>query len=137
MLLSRNAFLRVRSARFQRGLSLLEMVVAMAILGISLGVLYQAVGGASRIVQTSERYAYAVTIAESLLADNAVVPDVGLALSGETGGDYRWSVDAKPVSSDDDLQPVQLMAIRIEVVWGDAKIGRYELNSIVAGVPSQ
>lgn len=125
------------SSKSQSGFSLLEMMVAIAILGIALGVLYQAVGGASRIVQKGERYAYAVGIAESLLADNAVVPASGVDLSGETGGDYRWTVKASPLPDDDEPPIARLMAINIVVNWGEGDAARYELNSIVAGITEQ
>ena len=41
------------ASRRPRGFSLLEMVVAVAILGMSLGALYRAAGGATRIVAKS------------------------------------------------------------------------------------
>ena len=121
----------------QKGLSLLEMIVALAILGVSLGALYQAAGGASRIVQTSERYAYAVSIAESLLAEHAVVPDTGLDIRGETGGDYTWHVVAVPLPDDSDPPLALLMDIRVQVSWGELRARTFELRSVVAGVGSQ
>lgn len=81
----------------QRGFSLLEMIVAVAILGISLGMLYQAAGGATRSVATTEDYAYAIQIARSLLADNSVVPPGGTAVTGETADGYRWAVFSTPI----------------------------------------
>lgn len=136
-MLFKRAYTHIKQRQLQAGLSLLEMVVAMAILGISLGVLYQAVGGASRNVQTSERYAYAIAIAESLLAENTLVPDSGLELSGETGGDYRWVLTASPLPNEDEQQPIPLLSMHIAVTWGEARPGRFELDSIVAGVPAQ
>lgn len=121
----------------QKGLSLLEMIVALAILGVSLGALYQAAGGASRIVQTSERYAYAVSIAESLLAEYAVVPYSGLDVSGETGGDYSWQVTAAPLPDDNDPPLALLMDIRVQVSWGEPRTRTFELRSVVAGVIPQ
>lgn len=118
----------------QKGLSLLEMIVALAILGVSLGALYQAAGGASRIVQTSERYAYAVSIAEALLAEHALVPDGGLDISGETGGDYTWHIVAVPLPDENDPPLARLMDIRIQVSWGEARSRTFELRSVVAGM---
>lgn len=121
----------------QSGLSLLEMLVALAILGISLGALYQATGGASRIVQTSERYAYAVTLAESLLAEYAVVPEAGMELSGETDSGYRWHVLAVPLPDDNDPPLARLMDIQVSVGWGEDRQREFVLQSVVAGVAEE
>jgi len=123
--------------KFQSGLSLLEMIVALAILGIAMGALYQAVGGASRIVQTGERYAYAVSIAESLLAEHSQVSDGGIELSGETGGDYHWTVVASPLPDNSNPPVASLMDIRIVVSWGEYNPRTFELRSVVAGLASQ
>ena len=48
------------------GFSLLEMIVAMAILGLALGALYQAASGATRNVRSDEKYAYGVELARTL-----------------------------------------------------------------------
>ena len=61
----------MRRAERSRGFSLLEMLVAMSILAMSLGALYQAVSGATRNVRSDERYAYAIELARSLIAVNA------------------------------------------------------------------
>src|SRR6056297_2996658 len=81
----------------QRGFSLLEMVVAIAILGLALGALYQAASGATRNVRIDERYAYAVELARSLLADSSIVPADGEQRRGETAGGFVWRVDAQPL----------------------------------------
>ena len=75
------------------GFSLLEMMVAIAILAVSLGTLYQAVSGATRNVRTDEKYAYGVELARSLLASNAMVPASGLNAQGETEGEFKWEAD--------------------------------------------
>ena len=72
----------MKSSRPARGFSLLEMMVAIAILGLSLGALYQSAGGATRNVRMDERYAYGVELARSLLASNARVPAAGLSEQG-------------------------------------------------------
>src|SRR5690606_40398158 len=55
------------------GFSLIEALVAMVILALSLGALYQAAAGATRNVRVDERYTYAVQIAQSLLAEHPFV----------------------------------------------------------------
>ncbi len=119
-----------------RGFSLLEMVVAVAILGLSLGALYQSVAGATRIIRIDEKYAYAVELARSLLADNAVVPQHGMNSSGETTGGFSWSVLAVPVILPEESPLVEgmLQDIKGSVSWnnGDKKRG-VALQSVVVG----
>src|SRR5690606_16032472 len=71
--------------RQSRGFSLIEMLVAMVILGLTLGVLYQASAGATRNVRLDVRYTYAVQIAQSLLADYPRMPPGGVNRSGTSG----------------------------------------------------
>lgn len=117
----------------QKGLSLLEMIVALAILGVSLGMLYQATGGAARVVQISEKYAYAVTLAESLFAEYSVVPGAGMEQKGKTDSGYSWSVIAVPIPEDPNLSLPPLMEIQIRVAWGETITREFVLQSVVAG----
>ena len=122
--------------RRQRGFSLLEMVVAVAILGLALGALYQAASGATRNVRADERYAYAVELGRSLLALNSRVPAGGLTDRGETAGGFRWAVRAQPVSRPRDSQvpPGLLQRIDVTVAWRDGLRERsIELASVVEG----
>lgn len=122
----------------QRGFSLLEMLVAIAILGLALGALYQAASGATRNVRVDERYAYAVELARSLLADNAVVPANGEQRRGETAGGFVWRVDARPLAQtrDSRLPPGLLQEIEVGVSWTDSgRTREVTLNSIVEGAP--
>ena len=119
------------------GFSLLEMIVAIMVLSLSLGALYQAVAGASKIIRVDEKYAYASGIAQSLLAEYAVVPDTGLVQSGETDGGFRWQVNAEPIEGDypAQLDEGSLQQLGISVSWGDEDSERrINLISIVAGI---
>ena len=108
----------------------------MAILGLSLGALYQSVAGATRIVRIDEKYAYAVELASSLLAENAVVPRGGVNNSGETDGGFSWSVLAVPVIMPEEspLEEGLLQEIKVSVSWNDGDKKRIvALQSVVAG----
>ena len=54
----------VINRRADTGFSLIEMMVAMVILSLSLGVLYQAVSGATRNVGVAGEYLEATMLAE-------------------------------------------------------------------------
>jgi general secretion pathway protein I len=75
------------------GFSLIEALVAMVILALSLGALYQAAAGATRNVRVDERYTYAVQIAQSLLAEHPFVQPDGISVSGEMG-DFQWRLSS-------------------------------------------
>ncbi len=119
----------------QRGFSLLEMMVAIAILAASLGALYQAVGGATRNVRTDERYAYGVELARSLIAESAQVPAGGRNDHGETEGGFRWQVASRAIGAEQfSLRPGQLQEIEVIVRWQDgARERQVVLNSVVEG----
>ena len=65
----------------------MEMVVAVAILGMTLGALYQATSGATRSVALDEKMAYAVELARSLRDAHAVVPYAGTKPTGGSPGE--------------------------------------------------
>jgi general secretion pathway protein I len=124
------------AASRQRGFSLLEMLVAIAILGLSLGALYQAATGATRNLRTLQRHAYAVELARSLVDDYAVVPAEGLADGGSTASGFRWQVVASPVSLESSaaLPAGSLQRLQVQVVWPDGTRERsLRLDSVVAG----
>ncbi len=117
------------------GFSLLEMLVAISILGLALGALYQAASGATRNVRTDEKYAYGVELAQSLLADNAMVPLSGVNIQGETSGGFKWRVNSRPVKLQRSALPVgSLHDIEVGVAWVDGRKRReVVLNSVVEG----
>ena len=119
------------------GFSLLEMVVAMAILGLALGALYQAAIGATRNVRSDERYAYGVELARTLLANYSVLPPGGVTAGGETAGGFNWQVATRSIDlGRSALAAASLYDIEVAVRWQDG-VRRREvvLNSVVEGVP--
>ena len=82
----------------QRGLSLLELLVAFSILALSLGVLYRIMGGNARNAGDLETAQRAALLAQSLLSLRDTVPEGGWDQSGESAG-YQWSIHASPYAS--------------------------------------
>lgn len=117
----------------QRGYTLLEVLVAFAVLALALTFLLGTLSGSTRQVRWSTDAARAALHAQSLLADVGV----GQALQpgrdeGELeDGRYRWQLDVAPYV--DPLQPptvaedpfgARLMALRLELAWGDGSRGQ-------------
>ncbi|MBL6699470.1 MAG: type II secretion system protein, partial [Luminiphilus sp.] len=66
-----------------KGFSLIEMLVALVVLSLSLGVLYQAAAGATRNVRVAAEYTEAVMLAESKLAEHSYITEESYSASGE------------------------------------------------------
>jgi general secretion pathway protein I len=106
-----------RYASRPRGFSLLELLVALAIMSLSLGVLYRAVGGGVRTVGDMAAYNRAVAIGESLLAARETVPAAGVNESGDWQG-YRWSLVSSPFEAAAPNQPA-VHRVQVDVGWSD------------------
>jgi general secretion pathway protein I len=102
--------------RRARGFSLLELVVAMAIMALALGVLYRAVGGGARTVGDTARYAQAVVLAESVLQTRDAVPEGGWTEEG-TASTFRWRVASTPHDPAPDR--LALYRVQVDVAWDD------------------
>jgi general secretion pathway protein I len=127
----------LRGGSKQKGFSLLEAMVAISILGIALGGLYSAASGATRNVRADERYAFAVELGRSLLADNIQVPKSGLSNNGVTAGGFKWTVTTRPAPlGRSGLDEGALQEIEIIVSWADGlRDRRIRLDSVVEGLP--
>ena len=125
-----------RTAVAQRGFSLLELVVATAIMAMALAALYRAAGGATRTVAIDEKTAYGVELARSVLANHAVGPSDGWSDAGTTDGGYSWELTTAPaiLPEDSPLPEGSLQSVRVVVRWPDGDREReFRLESIVAG----
>ncbi|WP_376751847.1 prepilin-type N-terminal cleavage/methylation domain-containing protein [Diaphorobacter nitroreducens] len=85
-------------ARPSNGMSLLELLVAMAIMAMALAMLYRATGGNVRATVEAIRYREAIFIAENLLYANEDLPEGGWNEEGQSGT-YRWQVRSVRYSS--------------------------------------
>lgn len=100
----------------QDGFSLIEMIVAMLILSVSLGMLYQATAGATRNVRIDERYGYATLMAQSLLAEYPWLPAGGVGRSGEVE-DFRWQLISEPYTEAQTPEGISLYRLEARVAW--------------------
>ena len=110
------------------GFTLLEVVVAFAILAVSLGVAFQAFGTGSNNARLSEQYTLAALMAESQLAaigvETPLRPGTG---AGKLPNGFRWRSEIKAMDETADARRrsgTQLFEISLTVTWGDAENSR-------------
>ena len=120
-----------------RGFSLLEMLVALVMLSLSLGALYQ---GATRAIQNTsvaDQYTRAVMLAESTIATSNYVTAERASISGEFEI-YTWEAKSWPADISDKYeadgpvigQPLQYLSVT--VTWPGSKSDRQlELLTVV------
>lgn len=110
--------------RASAGFSLLEVLVAFAILALSLGVLMRVFSGSLRNIDGSAGYARAVAIAESQLAAQGIETPIDEAeVRGEDGQGYAWTVTAQRADTappPEGVAPSSTDLYRVDVVvrWG-------------------
>ncbi|WP_369969631.1 prepilin-type N-terminal cleavage/methylation domain-containing protein [Stenotrophomonas rhizophila] len=126
--------------KHQRGYSLLEVIVAFAVLALALTLLLGSLSGASRQIKQADLRSRAVLHAQSLLAVTGVVePLQDGERSGEwEDGRYRWTLqvapyqeprtDALPVA--DTVAGPRLAQLTLQVSWGDTDADRMQWRSL-------
>ena len=107
-----------------RGFTLLEVMVAMAILGIGLTVIIELFSGGLRLGRTSEEYTKAVGYARMKLEEISLAKSLEEGIQeGEFDPEYRWQLEVKkvdllPPGKETSYQPpVALYWLRIDVLW--------------------
>jgi len=109
--------------RPQAGYSLIEVLVAFAILAMALTVLLRVFSGGLRNVDAAAQYAEAVTVADAMLASPGVIePLVPGVIDGEAAGGYAWTRTIEAVeSSDSELVTPYRIAVSVEWRAGAAQ----------------
>ena len=120
----------MRSARpAARGFSLLELLVALSIMAMALGLLYQASTGALRGVGDLDKEQRANVLAQSILEARDAVPTTGWNESGRAA-EMDWVVGSAPyetaVAREMPAVP-RLHEVRVVVEW-DSGRGRRRLE---------
>jgi len=132
----RKRFPQTRSDVFSTtGFTLIEVVVAMAILSVGITVIIELFSGSLRLVRTSGEYTKATNYARVKMEEMTVKPTMNEGIEeGEFDGAYRWQVDVKrvdilPARIETDFKPpVELFQVKVHVLW---KSGTKERSTVL------
>jgi len=111
-----------RTRREQRGFTLVEVLVAFAILAVSLGFLMHVIANVLSRTAEADLRSGAVQIGQSLL--DRVGVDLALTdgtSDGESSNRYHWRLKIEPYGDADDRLnwPVVAHQVTVTVSWGD------------------
>jgi len=102
------------------GFTLVEIIVALAILALSLNVILPAISDALWRTGEAEAQAEAASLARSLLAQaGSALALKGGAAAGQFDNGFRWQLQVTPYGSADQAVPARAYRVVAEVIWGD------------------
>ncbi|MBV8755029.1 MAG: prepilin-type N-terminal cleavage/methylation domain-containing protein [Hyphomicrobiales bacterium] len=105
-----------------RGFTLVEIIVALAILALSLNVILPTMSDALWRTGEAEAQAEAASLACSLLAQaGTAVPLAGGEASGQFENGFRWQLRITPYGLGDQAMPLRAYKVVAAVFWGDAR----------------
>ncbi len=106
------------------GFTLIEVVVAMAILGVALTVIIELFSGGLRLARTSAEYTKAINYARIKMEEIAVKQTMEEGIQeGEFDNTFRWQVETKkmdvlPIEKGVDFRPpTELFQVKVNVLW--------------------
>ena len=119
-----------------KGFTLLEIMVALAILGIALGVILQQFSGGLKAIRVSREYTTALIHAREKLEEFSLQKKLSeKAESGEFEDGYRWRVIISPFGEDQGAEDQEFLLLRLceitsMVSWGEGKEKRVEVATL-------
>ena len=126
-------------ARKNRGMTLIEVLVAFVILSLAMGVIMQIFFGGMRNARLADGYSRAVFLAQSKLAAVGVEqPLMAGDANGQLGADMRWRITVNPYddggAADRLLMAQRLFQVEVVVSWSDeGRQRQIALNSLRLG----
>ena len=103
--------------RNPQGFTLLEVIVALAILGIGFALAMELLATGVRSAKASEDYTQAVLLARQKMAEVTAARNfTGVSDTGEFGGGFRWVSEVQPLEQPEEL-PGRLLSVRVRVTW--------------------
>ena len=108
------------------GFSLLEVVVAFAILALALGTLYQIFSSTARRAVLVQQYSHAVLLADSKLTEIGTADALRKGIdAGEFDQQYRWERRIEPYppydGATDRPSPLIPYRVTVEIHWGQSE----------------
>src|SRR5574337_535 len=101
----------------ESGFTLLEVIVALAILGVGFALAMELLAAGVRSAKASEDYTQAVLLARQKMAEVAAAQNLtGSTNTGEFGGGFHWASEVQPFEQEEEL-PGRLYSVRVRVSW--------------------
>jgi len=106
----------------QAGFTLLESLVALSVLAISLGVIYQIFGTSLRNMRYAKEYSHAQMYAESKLSEvGKGIPVKEGNYEGRFDQKYSWTLSVKPISGVSENDVIAKFRIYFIVLWDSSR----------------
>lgn len=105
--------------RGMAGFTLIEVIVAIAILAISLVMIMQLFSGGLRVSRTSRDYTRAIVYAKDKMEELHIEPVQG---SGEFEDGFKWESEVYPFDEyEEKLEntDINLLKIKVKVIWSN------------------